>query len=78
MALAALLAALLSTSIAAAAGLLTAIRLRLINLPGIASLGLARGRIALAHVIAILNHELAAEAVFVVSNLCHNKLLLTR
>jgi hypothetical protein len=73
--LASVLPALLCASLLSAT-LLTAIRLRLIHLPGIAIPGLARHRGDIAHMIAILHHVLAAEAVFV-SNLCHNKLLLT-
>jgi hypothetical protein len=49
--------------------------MRLFLLPGDATFGIAGSRLDVAHVVAILNHVLAAEAVLVVLNLCHNRLL---
>jgi hypothetical protein len=59
------------------AALLPIAGLRLLVLSGTATIGLVRHRIDLAHVVAILNHVLAAEAVLAISNLCHNKLLVS-
>jgi hypothetical protein len=56
---------------AIAAALLTAIRLRLFGLSDAATVGFVRHLTDLAHVVAILNHVLAAEAVVSVSILCH-------
>jgi hypothetical protein len=58
------------------AALLTATFLRLFRLDT-ATIGFVCRLIGLAHVIAILNHVLAAEAAFVASILCHKKLLVT-
>jgi hypothetical protein len=69
--LAAPLASLLAAGALIATALLTATRLRLLSLPDIATVGFVFPLTDLAHVVAILNHVLAAEAVFVVSNLCH-------
>ena len=53
------------------AALLTAARLGLFGLPDAAAVGFV-GRLSdLAHVVAVLNHVLAAEAALVVSILCH-------
>jgi hypothetical protein len=64
-------AALLPVGGVIVAALLAGARLRLFNLAGAVVCGLT----GLAGVVAILNHVLAAEAANVVSNLCHNKLL---
>jgi hypothetical protein len=60
-----------------AAALLTASLLRLFRLPDTATVGVVCRLTDLAHVVAILDHVLAAEAASVVSIVCHNKLLLT-
>jgi len=70
------LSALLRTSVLIAAALLACTRLRLFDLPDIAAIGAVRRLVDLAHVVAILDHELTAEAILVVSNLCHDKLLI--
>ncbi len=61
------------------AGLVTALLatriLRLFRLPSAATRGFVVFQSDLAHVVVILNHVLTAEAVLVVSNLCHIELL---
>jgi hypothetical protein len=62
------------------AALLTAAHFMLLMLPAAALFGpisLTRTLSALAHVIAVLNHVLAAHAANVVSYLCHKRLLQT-
>jgi hypothetical protein len=66
--LAAPLASLLTAGVAIIA-LVTATRLRLLSLPDITPIGFLSNLPDLAHVVAILNHVLAAKAVLVVSNL---------
>jgi DNA-binding transcriptional MocR family regulator len=59
------------------AALLAAILLGLIGLPCAVAAGFGCNRTVLAHVVAILNHKFAADAILAVSNLCHDKLLLS-
>jgi hypothetical protein len=73
------LATLLAAGVLIAVALLAAANLRLICLPAATASGALRRLIDPTHVVAVLNHELAAEAVFVVSNLWHkNSSLLLR
>jgi hypothetical protein len=69
------LLSLLPAGAAIVAALLAGITLGLFRLPDAAAVGLVRRLRDLAHVVAILNHVLAAEAALFVAILCHNRLL---
>ena len=69
------LSAALAAGALIAGALLTGAFLSLIMLPDGTLLGFVAGRSDLGHVVVILNHVGAAEAVLAVSSLFHNKLL---
>jgi hypothetical protein len=69
----------LLATIVLAAALLATVALRLFSLPAAFALtGFATGLAGLAHVVTILNHELATQAIFRVSILWHKELLSPR